>query len=277
MNLINLPWQKMVATLASALPFFSLINYFSSIQAQTFSPVASTISQVDGELHFTPPDRGSPTRQGSTGRRGNCPIFQPPLIALVPLTQQALNEPSNPTRDWKLGLGITNEPYPTLWFYIPKLPPNITLAELRMKEGDRDIFDPALSIQLPSKLYETGGIISVRLPQQEQLQLNKQYQWSFSIICDSTSPAKNPTVSGWVERVTDSEFKSQIEQAATDDKKRIRIYAANGIWHEAITLLAKQRCANPSNPQLASDWTNLLQSIGQGDIAQAPIIQCPLP
>jgi hypothetical protein len=65
--------------------------------------------QVGAGSHFSPPQlhpRGRPTgRQKPGGSKGDCPVVETPLTALIPLPDQV----------W----GLTTQEYPTYWFYIP--------------------------------------------------------------------------------------------------------------------------------------------------------------
>ena len=63
---------------------------------------------------------------------------------------------------------------------------------------------------------------------------------------------------------------SELEKAAPKD--RPSIYANAGLWYDTVTSLVQLREANPNDPQLAEDWTDLLQSIGLDAIAQAPLV-----
>lgn len=57
-------------------------------------------------------------------------------------------------------------------------------------------------------------------------------------------------------------------------QKRVTLYAQAGIWQDALTLLSELRLAKPKDTVLASDWRNLLKSVGLEDVASETIIQC---
>ena len=50
------------------------------------------------------------------------------------------------------------------------------------------------------------------------------------------------------------------------------VYARNGIWHEALTLIGNRRRTDSTNPELAQDWANLLAAVELEDIAKKPFI-----
>lgn len=79
-------------------------------------------------------------------------------------------------------------------------------------------------------------------------------------------------VRGWVKRMPLVPDLEGLLKAATTPRKRIAVYAQNGIWHEAVTELAKLRLTEPQNSTLNSDWTTLLSDVGLEKVAGEPII-----
>jgi hypothetical protein len=64
---------------------------------------------------------------------------------------------------------------------------------------------------------------------------------------------------------------NQLEQATP--QQRIALYAANGIWHEALTAAAELRRANPNAPE----WAALMEAVGLAYLATEPIVECCQP
>jgi hypothetical protein len=186
-----------------------------------------------------------------------CGEYSPPirLTALMP--------PSN--------IGITLAEYPTFLFYIPD-------ADLEGVEGEFVLFNENNEkIYTKSvRLKDTDNIISVELsasPDLPPLAVGKAYYWVFSILFDKVDQSANSDVAGWIKRVeTNSELKHQLETALVQDKPAI--YAANGIWYEALASLAKLRCSAPNNLTIASNWESLLQQVGLPEISRKPLAQC---
>ena len=56
--------------------------------------------------------------------------------------------------------------------------------------------------------------------------------------------------------------------------QRVEIYAANGLWHDTLTTLAELRRDNAGNADIAAGWTELLESIGLGHLANEAIGGC---
>ncbi|WP_348244518.1 DUF928 domain-containing protein [Leptolyngbya sp. DQ-M1] len=50
----------------------------------------------------------------------------------------------------------------------------------------------------------------------------------------------------------------QIQQA--EFRQKVRLYAENGIWFDAVATLAEARSVNPKDAELAKDWEQLLQA-----------------
>ncbi|WP_242059254.1 DUF928 domain-containing protein [Nostoc foliaceum] len=100
--------------------------------------------------------------------------------------------------------------------------------------------------------------------------LNKQYRWFFTINCDQQKNSPPTFVEGVIQRV---ELNPTVvkELQTTELLKRYAIYAQNGIWYEALTILAELRDKNPKDAALKAEWRNLLSSIRLDDIAAEPI------
>ena len=69
-----------------------------------------------------------------------------------------------------------------------------------------------------------------------------------------------------------SEIKGILEKTLVP--KQPGVYAANGIWYEALASLAQLRCTNPNDATIASDWQSLLQQVGLPEIAKKHLAQC---
>ncbi len=154
---------------------------------------------------------------------------------------------------------------PTFWVYVPPLPPEVTEAELVIP----DLLSEPLRIESP----RAAGIIHVSLPADRPLELNREYRWYFSLICDPSSPGKSPSVNSWIQRIEpSSSLESELAEATAF--QQLQVYAANRLWHETITGLAKLRCHNPSDRQIVQSWSDLLRGIELSEIAEAEILQC---
>lgn len=103
------------------------------------------------------------------------------------------------------------------------------------------------------------------------------YHWFFKVNVDcalqqlSSVKDYQDYVEGWVQRVKlNPVLTRQLETAIP--QQRIAIYAASGIWHEALSAIADLR--ELETPRFKAYWTELLHSAGLSDIASKPIVQC---
>jgi hypothetical protein len=261
--------QKIKPTYAITMALISLTSYTMPATAQ--SDVASN-NRDRLRVHFVQqpqlPDNGAPTgrRKGAAGR-GNC-ATEPRLTALVPAIEKNLTENGGKaTYVW----GKTSVEYPTFWFYVPYSPTSLRSVQFVLQDGEDDVY------RTPVTLPKTPGIVSLRLPSTvKPLEVGKMYHWFFKVNIDCApqqlSHAKD-YVEGWVQRVELNPIVTRQLETATP-QQRIAIYAENGIWHEALTMLADLRLVEPQAATLKDDWTKLLQSAGLSDIASKPIVQC---
>lgn len=258
--------QKIINTYAITLALISLTSY--TVPATAQSEIA--MNNPDSlRVHFVQqpqlPDNGTPTgrRKGAAGR-GNC-SFEPPLTALVPESEKTLPEDERKTTYvW----GKTIAERPTFWFYVPYSQTSLVSAEFVLQDGEDDVY------RAPVTLPRTPGIVSIRLPSTlVPLKVGKMYHWFFKVNVDCASPPSNikDYVEGWVQRVTLPSLTRKLKTATI--KQRIALYAANGIWYDALTSVADLRLVD-SNALIKEDWTGLLQSVGLSNIASKPIVQC---
>jgi hypothetical protein len=168
---------------------------------------------------------------------------------------------------------LTAAAHPTFWFYVPYSSSSVRSAEFALQdEQDNDVYRAA--VKLPDK----PGVMSVNLPSTSKpLETGRMYHWFFKIHCVGQNISSPVFVEGWVERVTPSPtLARQLEIAATPEQ-RVAVYAANGIWHDALTAVGEMRLNDPANTALKADWNNLLQSVNLAEIASKSIVPCCTP
>lgn len=208
-----------------------------------------------------PADRGTPGHREGAASRGNRKL----LTALVPAFEGTSDDPLSESV-----LGLTLEERPTFWFYIPKpFTPTTELEFMLEDEHGNQLYQSSFTVSKTS-----SGIVSIELPPTvEALEVGKRYHWHFKIYLYPNFPT---SVDGWVQRVPlKSSLQTQLEQATP--QQEAAIYAANGIWHEAITSLAQLRRQRPEDREINDNWSKLLQDVQLEAIAQEPIIECCTP
>ncbi len=202
---------------------------------------------------YNPPQRGIPGRREGAGTRSpldRCITGAKPLTGLIPANN----------------FGTTTSPTPVLLWYVPST--GAKTAELRLiDDNDTELFTTTLP------LTDVPGIVSLQLPTQVTAKMTAQqdYHWQFSLTCNASDPSKNPFVEGVIQRVTAKTAVEQQLKTAVSSRDRATVYAEAGIWHDAIANLAKERCANPTNPNVQTSWKTLLTSVGLQDLAEIPL------
>jgi hypothetical protein len=215
-----------------------------------------------------PKESGAPaTRSANTIPRGECSaiassasdqfvINQLSLIALIP----PVNDSSN--QEEKTVWGKTLEEYPSLWFYIPFVykKSELEFGKFIILNEDKSKVGKPIFFQLRDDdnrdLDDKPIIAKFTLPEnQKPLEINKQYNWYFSILCDKRKPSRNPSVSGWIER----------EGEDFSSPKNYLEYADSAILYDAMTDLIENKSTTPEK-QIQEDWDAfvkyLLSSIG---------------
>lgn len=222
-------------------------------------PLQEESAKQSSKINFIPPqppysEAPSGRRKGGASRCANCNIDEFALTALVPGNHsQSL-------------LALTIAKYPTFWFYIPHTFAHKPSIEFVLQD-DHDNYIYKTILRSPRI---SGGIISIPVSQEAvPLVIGKRYQWTLSIQEQQNSVF----VQGAVQRVAlNSELMNKLESAKPP--QRVKLYAANGIWQDTLTLLANLHRKYPHDTILTSQWITLLQSVGLEDIANEPIIEC---
>jgi Domain of Unknown Function (DUF928) len=210
-------------------------------------------------LPALPPGYPPGGRVRGGARRGLCPATNPQFTALVPFTQPA----PSVMHVW----GLTTTERPTLWFYVPFGKNSAYPAEFILQDEEANpIYKSAIA------LPQQPGVISVSLPASvPPLAVGKRYRWFFNVYCEPQQQAPPLYVEGVVQRVNLSPAVVQQLQTA-QPRQKVAIYAENGIWYEAINTLAELRQKNPQDVSLQTQWQDLLEGIGLGDVAKVAIV-----
>ncbi len=246
---------------------FSFTSCFLQVKAQLTNSGSNISQRV--RIRFNPPPpppkgTGAPGSRGSGGSQGPCQIGNSqiqidPLIALV--YQKTVDEANSKTDVW----GQTTLKQPSFWFYISYLPPAQAEFILQNKEGE-DLYRQSF------KLSGTPGIVQFRLPSEVAIQKGQLYHWYLKIKC-SPQGSTDDFADGWVQQVElDAAIEKQLNPSAP--LNNAAIYAENGIWYDALTVLAELRRDRPNDNAISTAWNDLLQSVDLNNIAQKPIISC---
>lgn len=213
-----------------------------------------------------PPDAGAPFGRPRGGAsRGLCPNVPIPLTALVPSTP--LTTDTSTTTQEATVWALTLEAHPTLWFYVPYDLSSETPAEFTLLSADRSVVYRTML----TATGNTAGIVKVTLPPTAPaLQPGSMYQWIFSVYCDADDPI---FTRGWIQRTEATPSLTAALGQVRSPSETASVYAANGIWHDALTTLAEQRLTTPTSPDLNANWYSLLESAHLEAVADAPLVQ----
>lgn len=201
---------------------------------------------------YVPPNRGLPGRREGGGTRGcwsntAVPTTANRLTALVPAQN----------------FGYTLDEYPSFFVYVPPFYGQKAVGAEFILVDDQDN-------EIYRATYVTAnisGVISLSLPDQANLpplDVGKDYNWSFSLICDFDDPSGNLVVDSWIQRIEPTPELASALQTATP-MELPNLYAQSGIWYNAIASLNDLATLN-SRTTLAR-WQSLLNSVGLDHIA----------
>ena len=182
---------------------------------------------------------GRPGRRVGGGSRSLSPNSDIPLTALVPNTNA----------------GTTTSDRPTLWFYVPYSPQQVSVGEFVLQdEQENDL------VRQSFLLSGTPGLVSLSLPTTApSLVVARPYRWYFKVYCGNSSSSTANFVEGWIKKISPSpDLQAQLQNQAIPAYK---VYGSESIWYDALDSLAQKRLAN-NNDRLERDWNQLLNSKG---------------
>ena len=246
--------QKIQIFLAVSLTSLSSID----VQAQPANPNG----QLNQSLIFAAPpppkDIGEPGKRGEAGSRG-CgqdinkllTSSQKRLTALVPVYSKS-----------ELVFGTTSADHPSFVFYVP-YSSEFAFGEFVLEDEGQN------QTTYKTSLTGTPGIVNLRLPSKAApLEIGKQYRWYLNIYCQKDNQFI-ANVEGYVKREQlKPALKTQLEKATPS--QQVNLYAANGIWYEALSAAGELRRTNSQD----TSWTALLKAVGLNDFATEPKVEC---
>lgn len=190
------------------------------------------------------------TRRGGGSRGDQCNVSnRPPLTALMPDTSTWRTASSAGSPD--IVFSFTQRAAPDLWFYLPaELATNgqITFT-LKTMAGDT-----LKRAQLTGPRPTEPSIVRVSFTELElTLESATDYRWYLTVNCGSGPPL---SVDGWIQHQPDPQPDQTNQQFLVD----------------TLSTLAVAQWSTPEDG--SSAWRSLLESIGLGDIADTPPVDC---
>lgn len=157
--------------------------------------------------------------------------------------------------------GLTIASHPQFFAYIPKTNAIAVEFTLENQQG-KGIARKRLA------LTTTPSIVTVQFDQ-HPLEIDKDYKWLVSVICETGDP-EDLFAEGIIRRIKpEQNILAKLAKATEIDK--VYLYAKLGIWHEAIAELAALRRAQPNSTDLKTNWLNLLKSSSLEPFAHTPL------
>lgn len=202
--------------------------------------------------------RPSRFRVGGFRRSGTCLVADQEVVPLVPPAA-----PGQLSED-EVPVDLTTSATPIIWVYVPAMDGART-AQFTLQ----DEMGTAELVNTTFELSGEAGIVGIPTAAVAELSLEagELYYWQMAVDCGTTSAEGNPVVSGWLSRTT-------LENSPTGTlAQQASVYAANGIWQDALSALALARYAEPTNSTISAEWRSLMESAGLDTFATTPVVQ----
>jgi Domain of Unknown Function (DUF928) len=195
----------------------------------------------------------APYRVSAISRSDQCDVGSGAQVVVPP---EKMSDRAQPNE--KGFLEQTTSAKPTFFIYLPQS--TTSAAKLTVKKG-RDQLD-RVTFDLDAK----SGIVAIPMSSQgKSLEVGQKYLWQMTIYCDSSAQIDSVTLSGWVERVA-------IPTPPQDLQERVRFYAENGIWQDAMGSLVQLR-QQGGETDWAKDWTELMNTAELSQFKNADLVQ----
>jgi len=180
------------------------------------------------------------------GNRDRCPFTDQELTALVPVSEE-------------LGLSYvekTTKAYPTWYFFVPYQPRlGIETEFVLIDETEKIIYQETFPLR------DTPGILKFSLPVETTgLEVNQDYRWVFSVICNPRNRSGDATVNGWIERLPAETLPIGLQD--TDEINKFIFYIERLIWFDAVESLVQLRSYNFQNVEYEESWESLMEILG---------------
>ncbi len=199
-------------------------------------PLSFAAEKEEKNQTFVPPDYSGEApvgRKRGAGTRGGCEeIAKLHLIPLIPEDSR----------------GLTVSESPRLWFYYKT--GSEAIAENSPVTGQMILKDVTTqeTTQLDITLPARSRLFSLPLP--SSLQTGHWYNWYLSIDCANSDKKMIAISDGLIKRVEEDNSTSE------------RDYAQQGIWYDAVAVLAEAKCEKPMA------WNGLLSDVALREVAQ---------
>lgn len=244
-----------VVSLALLLGTIATIDLIEPIAARPVSRATTGKTQIARRrLNFRVGVRPSRFRVGGFSRSASC--GNQPLTALVPPPQTQIATAGQ--KDVQDPVDKTTLDRPTFFVHLAAHSAKTAQFTLQNEAGTEQLHN--VKFNLTGK----AGIVGIALPTSASaLQVGQKYVWQLSVACDPEDATNMVVVSSWVERV----------QPTTTAADRLTALAEQGVWQDALSLVALRRFQQPGDRTAAEDWAMLMEDAGLPQFKQAEIVQ----
>ncbi|MBR8831724.1 MAG: hypothetical protein N5P05_002683 [Chroococcopsis gigantea SAG 12.99] len=127
-------------------------------------------------------------------------------------------------------IATTVSEHPTLFISVAEIPQRALLFTLARPDISEPVVQKKLKITSP-------GIIPITLPSDTPaLEMNKNYYWTVTIICNEKRPSENAYARSAIKRIALNEELAGRLQKEKDFLLKAQIYARARVWYDAVTL-----------------------------------------
>lgn len=241
------------------------------------APRQGTGGASRNDVSFIPPPDNAAPRQATGGASRN-DVFAPPTDNRAPRQTQGGAARTNdygtnsgfsgPTAAM-LALtpdsfyGTTLSERPTILVYLPASEAKVAIFSL--KDEDQNLLYQT-NLVAPT----TGGVVAIQLPEEAPaLEVGKNYQWFVTLQLEDQLTPGSPFVDAWIKRIEPTDALAQALDNATP-LEQAEALAANGVWYDTAAILAQLQ-TDGAEADLASQWAELLSSVGLDVVAESPI------
>lgn len=199
-------------------------------------PAVAQQGAASDEIEYKPPVRGAPARRVGGSSRG---IAELPVLSAI--------APDH--------VGRTVSEQPALYWFVSRRTPvrvEITLADA---QGAKPVLETSITSAAP-------GIHRFSLAEHNiRLKPGEEYLWSVSMVFDDKQRSRDIVSQGALMLVAPS---AQLKSRLADAPRiaQARLFAAEGIWYDAVAALSEGIEAQPADASLRAQRAALFEQAG---------------
>lgn len=190
---------------------------------------------------YKPPVRGAPARRVGGSSRG---AEEMPFVAVI--------APDH--------VGHTVSEQPSLYWFVSKRSPVRVEITLIDSTGVKPVVETSITSAEP-------GIHRFSLAEHNvRLRPGEEYQWSVSLVADDKQRSNDVVSQGALQLVAPpAQLQSRL--AGLPRNAQAGVYAAEGIWYDAIAAVSESIAREPADRALRAARAELLEQVGLKDAA----------